>query len=88
MLPEELGAGIAAALTHFDRLMPGFIRHGRLIGAETCVSSPLRFLRDPATLESSLAGLYLGGEGAGCAGGIMSAAADGLRLALAMLRRG
>ncbi len=88
LLPEELGAGIAAAFAHFDRLMPGFIRHGRLIGAETCVSSPLRFLRDPATLESSLAGLYLGGEGAGCAGGIMSAAADGLRLALAMLRRG
>lgn len=88
LLPEELGAGIAAALTHFDRIMPGFIRHGKLVGVETCVSSPFRFRRDPATLESSLPGLYLAGEGAGCAGGIMSAAADGLRMAQAMLRRG
>lgn len=88
LLPEELAAGIAAALTHFDRIMPGFIRNGKLVGVETCVSSPFRFRRDPETLESSLSGLYLSGEGAGCAGGIMSAAADGLRIALAMLRRG
>lgn len=88
LLPKELAAGIAAALTHFDRIMPGFIRHGKLVGVETCVSNPLRFRRAPATLESALPGLYLAGEGAGCAGGIMSAAADGLRLAEAMLRRG
>ena len=85
---SKLAAGIAAALTHFDRIMPGFIRNGKLVGVETCVSSPFRFRRDLETLESSLSGLYLSGEGAGCAGGIMSAAADGLRIALAMLRRG
>jgi uncharacterized FAD-dependent dehydrogenase len=49
-------------------------------------SSPVRILRDPASLQSpSLAGLYPVGEGAGYAGGIVSAAIDGLRAADAIL---
>ncbi len=84
-LHPDLVAGLHSALRHFDKLCPGFIRCGRLIGGETCVSSPVRFRRDPLTFSSSLPGLYLGGEGAGCAGGIMSAAADGLRLSLSLL---
>ena len=67
--------------------MPGFLKYGKLVGTETCVSSPIRFLRNPETLESSVENLYLCGEGAGCAGGIMSAAADGLRQAEAMLKK-
>ncbi len=81
----EMRDGISWALRDFDRRFPGFIREGKLIGVESCVSSPVRFRRDPETLASSLPGLYIGGEGAGCAGGIMSAAADGLRLAAAIL---
>ncbi len=84
-LVPELTSGMRAALKFFDRQCPGFIRFGRLIGGESCISSPVRFRRDPQTLASSLPGLYLGGEGAGNAGGIMSAAADGLRLAKRML---
>ena len=64
---------------------PGFIRHGLLVGMETRVSSPVRFLRDPETLASSMPGLWLGGEGGGMAGGIVSAAIDGIRLAEKML---
>lgn len=85
LLPPPVRDGIGAALQFFDRQCPGFIRHGKLIGVETCVSSPVRFRRDPETLVSSIPGLYLGGEGAGCAGGIMSAAADGLKIAHSLL---
>ena len=66
-------------------MMPGFIRHGTLVGVETRVSSPVRFLRDPETLSSSVSGLYLAGEGAGMAGGITSAAVDGVKMAEAMI---
>ena len=82
----EMRDGIGCALRDFDRRFPGFIRDGKLIGIESCVSSPVRFWRDPERRASSLPGLYIGGEGAGCAGGIMSAAADGLKLAAAILR--
>ena len=87
LAPPELTAALGGALTQFDRGNPGFIRYGKLVGLESCVSSPLRFFRDPATLESNLAGLFPAGEGVGCAGGIMSAAADGLRAAAAALAR-
>ena len=52
-----------------------------------CTTSytPVRFERNPETLASSLPGLYLAGEGAGYAGGIVSAGLDGLRLAETIL---
>jgi uncharacterized FAD-dependent dehydrogenase len=56
-----------------------------LTGPETRSSSPVRILRDD-TMQSSLRGLYPCGEGAGYAGGITSAAVDGLRCAEAVLR--
>jgi uncharacterized FAD-dependent dehydrogenase len=56
-----------------------------LIGVESRTSSPTRVPRDAETLESpSLAGLYPTGEGAGYAGGIVSAALDGVRVAQAV----
>ena len=61
-------------------VLPGFIDAGTLIGVESCVSSPIRFRRDMETGASSMPGLYLAGEGCGAAGGIISAACDGLRL--------
>jgi len=63
--------------------MPRF-RHpdALLVAAETRTSAPVRLLRDPETLQSpAAAGLYPTGEGAGYAGGIVSAALDGLRVA-------
>lgn len=85
LIPESVGSALANALRRFDRLAPGFVRNGLLIGMETRVSSPVRFLRNPETLESSMRGLYLGGEGSGMAGGIVSAAIDGIKLAEKML---
>jgi uncharacterized FAD-dependent dehydrogenase len=85
ILPEKTVHAIRQALRHFDRVIPGFLRHGALVGVETRVSSPVRFERDPASLASSLPGLYLAGEGAGYAGGIVSAGLDGLRLAETIL---
>jgi uncharacterized protein len=85
ILPAKTVASIRQALLYFDRVIPGFLAHGAVVGVETRVSSPVRFERDPETLASSLAGLYLAGEGAGYAGGIVSAGLDGLRLAETIL---
>ncbi len=87
LLPEPVLSALTGALRRFDRLAPGFVREGVLIGLETRVSSPVRFHRNPETLESSLRNLYLGGEGGGMAGGIVSAAVDGIRLAEKMLEK-
>ncbi len=81
LLPGDVCTPLRRAVCHFDKIMPGFIRNGIFYGLETRVSSPVRFLRDPQTLESSVKRLYIGGEGAGTAGGITSAAVDGIRLA-------
>lgn len=85
LLPAVSVKALKAALKHFDRQCRGFIKHGKLVGIETHISSPVRFIRDPQTLESSLQRLYITGEGAGCAGGIMSAALDGMKTAEAYL---
>lgn len=85
LLPKESFAALAAALKHFDRLMPGFIKYGKFIGVESCVSSPVRILRDE-NCESSLKKLFPAGEGPGLAGGIISAACDGMRCAENLLR--
>ena len=63
--------------------LPAFLHaEALLIAAETRTSSPVRFLRDPDTLLArGLEGLYPSGEGAGYAGGIVSAALDGMRIA-------
>lgn len=78
-----LAERLASALTEFDRRMRGYVTdEAVLVGVESRSSSPVRVLRDERTLESpSLAGLYPCGEGAGYAGGIVSAAVDGARVA-------
>jgi uncharacterized FAD-dependent dehydrogenase len=87
ILPPFVVEAMRGALARFDRMMRGFAgASAQLVGVETRTSSPLRILRDPASLESpSLAGLFPSGEGAGYAGGIVSAAIDGLRIADAVL---
>lgn len=75
------------ALRHFDKLMPGFIGAGTLIGIETTVSSPVRIPRNENG-ASPLPGFRSAGEGSGHAGGIISAACDGFKQAVAMLAEG
>jgi uncharacterized FAD-dependent dehydrogenase len=82
-LPDYAIAAIREALPAFGREIPGFDRHDAVLtGVESRTSSPLRITRDPATLQSlNVAGLYPCGEGAGYAGGILSAGVDGIRVA-------
>jgi len=85
-LPPFAVEGMRRAIGDFDRKMPGFAMPGALLtGVETRTSSPLRILRDEACRSVTHPGLYPCGEGAGYAGGIMSAAVDGLRVAEALL---
>ncbi len=82
LFPDWLTASLKQALHAFDRRMKGFITgEGTLIGIEARTSTPLRITRDEALQSVSCKGLYPGGEGAGYAGGIVSSAIDGLRIA-------
>lgn len=83
VLPPFLKEPIRRGLQRFNRLMPGFLSEGGLLfGVETRTSAPLRIPRNKDTLMSvSHEGLYPCGEGAGYAGGITSAAVDGVRVA-------
>ena len=69
--------------------MPGYLTdEAVLIGVESRTSAPVRVVRDEESLEAvGLAGLYPAGEGAGYAGGIVSAALDGVRVAQAILKK-
>ena len=81
ILPAECNQAFVEGMTHFGKLIPGFDRRDTLLsGVESRTSSPLRIRRDE-TLESNIKGLYPCGEGAGYAGGITSAAMDGLKVA-------
>ena len=84
-LPEFVASSLREAAPVFDRRMRGFAMSDALLtGVETRSSSPVRIMRDE-TLQSNLHGVYPCGEGAGYAGGIMSAAVDGMRCAEAVL---
>ena len=86
VLPQKITDTIAAALPLLDRKLRGFASADAVLTApETRSSSPVRILRDEARESIGLAGLYPCGEGAGYAGGITSAAVDGIRCAEALL---
>ena len=85
ILPERITASIAEALPLLDGKLKGFADADAVMTApETRSSSPVRIIRDD-TRQSALQGLYPTGEGAGYAGGIMSAAIDGMMTAEAIL---
>ena len=87
ILPPVLACTIAGALPVFGRRLRGFdAPHAILTGPETRSSSPVRMLRNEDLESPALRGLYPCGEGAGWAGGIMSAALDGLKCAEALIR--
>jgi uncharacterized protein len=87
VLPKFIIEGLARALVRFDRTIPGYASSdANLIAVESRTSSPIHIPRDPETSEvPGFAGLSVAGEGPGYAGGITSAAIDGLKVAQAIL---
>ncbi len=82
ILPAALGRAFVEGMEQFGKAIGGFNHPNVLVdGLESRTSSPVRIVRDKESLQSSLKGLYPCGEGAGYAGGIMSAAMDGIRVA-------
>ena len=84
ILPEELNTAIIEAMEHFSDVMDGFTEDVVMAGVETRTSAPLRINRDE-TLQANINGVFPCGEGAGYAGGIMSAAVDGIKVAFCVL---
>lgn len=88
VLPDYAITAIREALPAFDKQIRGFAMHDAVLtGVETRTSSPLRIKRHDNTLQSlNTEGLFPAGEGAGYAGGILSAGVDGIRIAEAVAR--
>lgn len=86
VFPDAVSHSLEAGIREFDRKLKGFARPDALLSAvESRTSSPVRITRNQA-YESSIRGLYPCGEGAGYAGGITSAAVDGLKVAEALAK--
>ena len=84
-LPDYVVAALREALPAFGREIPGFAMDDALLtGVETRTSSPLRITRDEGFQSLNTRGLFPAGEGAGYAGGILSAAVDGIKVAEAV----
>jgi uncharacterized FAD-dependent dehydrogenase len=82
ILPPVIVKALKEGLTEMDKKLKGFARHDALLtGVESRTSSPVRIERGGDMQSVSTKGLYPCGEGAGYAGGITSAAADGLKTA-------
>jgi len=81
IFPPFIALALRQGFLAFERKIPGFIDNGVIIAPETRTSAPLRIVRNPESFESvNVRGLFPIGEGAGYAGGIVSSAADGLKL--------
>ena len=84
-LPEYAVNAIRESLPIFDKQMKGFAMHDAVLtGVETRTSSPIRIKRNANYCSINTVGLYPAGEGAGYAGGILSAAIDGIKVAEAV----
>ncbi|MCO4795158.1 MAG: hypothetical protein KC493_15685 [Bacteriovoracaceae bacterium] len=88
VFPDFISNHLHKALSEFEKNMPGFVSEGGLLLApETRTSAPLTISRDKVSLESvSHSGLFPCGEGAGYAGGITSAAVDGVKVAMSIIK--
>ena len=85
LLPSGCSRAFVEGMEQFGRQIPGFDRPDAILsGVESRTSSPVRILRDESTLQARIAGIYPCGEGAGYAGGITSAAMDGIKVAEAI----
>ena len=85
LLPDYCNEALREALPAFNRKIHGFaMDEATLTGVETRTSSPICIKRDREYQSINVRGLFPAGEGAGYAGGIMSAAIDGIKVAEAM----
>jgi uncharacterized FAD-dependent dehydrogenase len=80
LLPEKLTHPLKEGLQQFCKKLKGY-ETGIILGLESKTSSPVQTMRDPVHLNSGLQNLFIAGEGSGWAGGIISSAADGLKIA-------
>lgn len=81
IFPEIIADSLQEGVCIFDQKLPGYARKDAVIsGVESRTSSPVRIIRDDS-LQSEIRGIYPCGEGAGYAGGITSAAMDGIKIA-------
>ncbi len=89
VLPRFITEAMAEGLSRFDKQIKGYAsEEANLIAVESRTSSPIRIPRDPEGMEvEGFSGVYVAGEGPGYAGGIMSAAIDGLRVAQSVLHK-
>lgn len=86
LLPEVINKTLVEGIEAFEQMIPGFSQSDMLLsGIESRTSSPVKILRDPM-FQASVAGIYPCGEGAGYAGGITSAAMDGLKVGEAITK--
>ena len=84
-LPDYVIEAIREALPELDKKIAGFAMHDAVLtGVETRTSSPIRIRRKDDYQSMNVEGLYPAGEGAGYAGGIYSAAIDGIEVAEAL----
>lgn len=89
LLPDFITDAMKEGILLLDKKLHGFADNGAVLtGPETRSSSPVRIIRDNTTCMSNIKGLYPCGEGAGYAGGIMTAAVDGIKIAEAIMERG
>ena len=87
IFPEAVSESFIEGMHLFARKIPGYDRPDAILsGVESRTSSPVRITRDDK-FESNIGGIYPCGEGAGYAGGIMSAAMDGMKVAEAIVKR-
>ena len=87
MLPEKITSALKEAIPALEGNLKGFADPDSLLTApETRSSSPVRMNRGEDKQSVSLRGFYPAGEGAGYAGGIMSAAVDGIQCAEALIK--
>ncbi len=88
LFPQGFNSFMQKSFAEFNKKIPGFAdRSTVLTGVETRTSAPLRILRNSQGVSENMIGFMPAGEGAGYAGGIMSAAADGIKSALNIIER-
>ena len=88
IFPKEIGDSIEEGILAFGKKIKGFDRPDAVLsGVESRTSSPVRIVRDKESLEANYEGIYPCGEGAGYAGGITSAAMDGIKVAEAISKK-
>jgi hypothetical protein len=89
LLPVEVSKSLQGAFKIWGKSMPGYLTNeAQIVGVESRTSSPVKIPRDDETLENNqIHNFYPSGEGAGYAGGIVSAAVDGIRVAEAITRK-